>query len=230
MYDIVFISNNESNANANWTRLSMKFLTAKRIDGIQGIHQAHKIAANSVFTKMFWVVDGDAYVLDSFDFSYKVPEHDQDIVHIFHSYNPINELTYGYGAVKLLPKKLTQNLDENSLDMTLSISSKIKVINELSNITGFNTDHLATWRSAFREAAKLTINIESGINVLESQSRLHDWMTKGETKPFGRECLSGARSGHEYAKSHYPDSKSLSKINDFSWLKEQFINAGFYCV
>jgi hypothetical protein len=230
MYDIIFISNNEIPAENHWRRLKSRFVTAYRIDGIKGIHAAHKLAANRALTKMFWVVDGDSYILDSFNFSYKVHDYDQDIVHIFKSINPINGLKYGYGAVKLLPKRLTQQLDESSLDMTMNISKKIKVINEVSNVTVFNTDQLSTWRSAFREAAKLTINVELDIDKNDSSIRLYDWMHKGQDMPFGKECISGARSGNEYARAYYQDIKKISKINDFDWLKEQFIHAGFKCI
>ena len=47
MYDIIFISNNEPNADQNWFRLHTRFPTAKRINGIVGIHAAHKTAAKA---------------------------------------------------------------------------------------------------------------------------------------------------------------------------------------
>lgn len=224
MYDIIFISNNEPNADQNWFRLHTRFPTAKRINGIVGIHAAHKTAAKAAFTKMFWAVDGDAYILDTFNFDYQVPEYDQDVVHIFHSVNPINDLKYGYGGVKLLPRKLTQDLDEFSLDMTLAISNKIKVVKEVSNLTHFNTDFFNTWKSAFREAVKLTCNVKDQIDIEDSQERLESWMTKGQDKPFGGECLKGARAGNAYALSVWPDKNKLKKINDFTWLKDQFNN------
>ena len=60
MYDIVFISYKEPNADDNWEALKSRFPNAKRIHGVKGIHQAHIAAANKCFTKMFWIVDGDA--------------------------------------------------------------------------------------------------------------------------------------------------------------------------
>lgn len=214
MYDIIFISYQESNCDLNWKKLSSKFVTAKRISNIKGIHQAHIKAATISFTKMFWVVDGDAEILENFDFDYKVPDYDQDQVHIFNSINPVNDLVYGYGAVKLLPRNLTQFLDINSIDMTLSISNKIKVVNLISNITRFNTDSFSSWRSAFREAVKLTLNQD-----IESKERLHSWLTKGKDKLYGLDCIAGAQAGHEFI-TKFPDSMYL--INDFDWLREQY--------
>ena len=72
MYDIVFISYQEINAEENWNRLKSRFPMAKRVHGVKGIHNAHITAASKTFTEMIWVVDGDAEVLDSFNFDHKV--------------------------------------------------------------------------------------------------------------------------------------------------------------
>jgi hypothetical protein len=224
MYDIIFISNNEANADDNWQILSSRFLLAKRINGINGIHHAHIAAAKSSFTKMFWVVDGDAKVLDEFKFDYVVPDYDLDCVHIFHSLNPINDLIYGYGAVKLLPRRLTLEVDTTSLDMTLSINNKIKVIDQLSNITNFNTDEFSTWRSAFREAVKLTINVVNKKDNDESLKRLSTWCNVGNDRPYGSYAIKGALAGKAYALVNFENSDKLKLINDFEWLKERFNN------
>ena len=73
MYDIVFISYKELNADENWEVLKSRFPTAKRIHGVKGIHQAHIAAAKKCFTKMFWIVDADAIIMDDFDFNCQFP-------------------------------------------------------------------------------------------------------------------------------------------------------------
>lgn len=222
MYDIVFISNGEPNADENWKILSNRFLTSKRVKNVKGIHQAHIQAAHNSYTKMFWVVDGDARVLDSFNFDYEVPDYDQDVVHIFHSINPINDLRYGYGAVKLLPRSLTTIMPINTLDMTLGISNKIKIISELSNITHFNVDEFTTWRSAFRESVKLTLNVLKKRDNDESLQRLNAWCEIGIDQPFGKYCVQGAKEGKNYALVNYENLEALKLINNFDWLKERF--------
>lgn len=222
MYDLIFISCNEPNADENWQLLSNRFVTAKRIKNVKGIHQAHISAAKNSYTKMFWVVDGDAKILDTFNFDYIVPEYDQDIVHIFHSINPVNDLRYGYGAVKLLPRKLTSEMSNKTLDMTLEISNKIKIINDISNITHFNVDEFSTWRSAFRECVKLTLNVLKKKDNDESLRRLDTWCEVGLDKPFGKYCIQGAREGKNYALVNYENIEALKLINDFDWLKERF--------
>jgi hypothetical protein len=224
MYDIIFISNNEATADKNWEILRSRFVLAKRVNNVKGIHNAHIAAAKSSFTKMFWVVDGDARVLDGFKFDYDVPEYDLDCVHIFHSINPINDLVYGYGAVKLLPRKLTLEVDTSSLDMTLSINNKIKVIEQVSNITDFNIDAFSTWRSAFREAVKLTINVINKNDNDESLKRLSIWCNVGNERPYGSYAIKGALAGKSYALVNFENIDKLKLINDFEWLQKRFNN------
>jgi hypothetical protein len=212
MYDIVFISYNEPNADENFARLKERFPRAKRIDGIKGIHRAHIAAAKKCFTRMFWVVDGDAQILDSFNFDYKVPDNELDVVHVWRSINPINNLKYGYGGVKLLPKQLTINMDTSTTDMTMSISSKFKAMEESSNITAFNTDEFSTWRSAFRECCKLAV-----INNEESNARLDVWCTVGDET-----AIKGALAGKTYGQENTSNKEALAMINDFTWLKDRW--------
>ena len=219
MYDIIFISYQEPNADENFANLKQKYPTAKRVHGVKGIHQAHIAAAKKCFTKMFWVVDADAILLDDFNFDYKVPDHQLDHVHVWRSQNPINDLVYGYGGVKLLPRKLTLNVDITSPDMTTSISSNFMAMKDISNITAFNTDPFNTFKSAFRECAKLSSKVIKGQHDEETEKRLETWCTVGEDKPYGSYALAGARAGREFGISN---SNDIKLINDFDWLNEQF--------
>ena len=108
---------------------------------------------------MFWIVDADAVVMDDFNFDYVVPDHQLDHVHVWRSQNPINDLVYGYGGIKLFPRKLTINMDLSKPDMTTSITDKFKPVHEISNITAFNTSPFETWKSAFRECCKLSSKV-----------------------------------------------------------------------
>ena len=220
MYDIVFISYNEPNAEENWNKLISRFPLTKRVHGVKGIHQAHIAAAKKCFTNMFWVVDGDAQVVDNFDFSYRTNV--QDTVYVWRSKNPINGLEYGNGGVKLLPRSMTINMDLSKPDMTTSISSKFKPIMEVSNITAFNSDPFNTWKSAFRECCKLSSKIIDRQKTDESNERLTAWKTKGANQPFGKYAILGAIAGAEYGIENSNNIEALKKINDFDWLTEKF--------
>jgi hypothetical protein len=224
LYDIIFISYNEPNADENFAKLLSRFPRAKRVHGVKGIHQAHIAAAKLATTPMFWVVDGDAVVEDDFKFDMLLPKHDTDIVHVWLSKNPINGLTYGYGGVKLLPKSLTENMDLNrcSLDMTMSISNKFKVMPTVSNITAFNTDPFNTWKSAFRECVKLASRPVDPRYQEETEDRLTAWCILGSDMPYGDYALSGAIAGRQFGIDNIAKPTELARINDFEWLLEQF--------
>ncbi len=221
-YDIIFISYNEPQADENFARLKARFPYAQRVQEIKGIHQAHIAAAKKAFTKMFWVVDADAQILDTFNFDHVVSDYDLENVHVWRSRNPINDLEYGYGGVKLLPKRLTQNMDISKPDMTTSISTLFKAMPEVSNVTAFNVDPFNTWKSAFRECVKLASKTIDRQDDADTNYRLNVWCTRGLDRPFGREAIEGAVQGKQYGLENKDNNEALKMINDFDWLRERF--------
>lgn len=221
-FDIVFISYQEPNAEENFQKLKNKFPRVKRIHGIKGIHQAHIAAAKISETSMFWVVDGDAIILEDFNFDYKVKKSEKTVVHVWRSRNLVNGLVYGYGGVKLLPTEMTIDMDVTSPDMTTSISKRFKVVDTISNETAFNTDPFNTWKSAFRECVKLSSKTIHGQKKDETEDRLQTWITQGLDNPFGKYCIDGAIAGKEWGEIHKDDTEKLRLINDFNWLKNKF--------
>lgn len=224
-YDIVFMSYRESFADQNFDKLKSKKLSNNilRIDGVTGIHQAHIEAAKLVSTDMFYVVDADAEILPDFDFNFQIPYYDfnaKNSVYVWRSQNPVNGLIYGYGGVKLLPKQLTLNMDVSKPDMTTSISKQFRPQEQISNITAFNTDPFNTWKSAFRECAKLASRIIDRQDDKETQERLETWCNESNDE-FARD---GAVRGRIYGSTHRTNLQELMKINDFDWLKNEFQN------
>jgi len=221
-YDIVFISYQETAADENHTRLLNQFPNVKRIHGVKGIHAAHIAAAKLCNTDMFWIVDADAIILDDFKFDYQVPRWDKEVVHVWRSQNPINDMVYGYGGVKLFPTELTINMDITKTDMTTSVSSKFRAMPEISNITKFNTDPFNTWKSAFRECVKLSSKVIDRQKDDETLQRLNIWCTVGENRQYGKYAIAGAVAGAEYGSLNQDNLIALKKINDFDWLKDRF--------
>jgi hypothetical protein len=222
-YEVVFISYNESFAAENFGRLC-PLLSGNKIhwvQGVKGIHQAHIEAAKKVSTEMFYVVDADAQISADFKFDYQIPYYDfnsKNTVHVWQSQNPVNGLIYGYGGVKLLPTSLTINMDLSKPDMTTSISKLFKPMPSVSNITAFNTDPFNSWKSAFRECAKLASRVIDRQNDEETAHRLDVWCNK-TTDVY---ALDGACMGRDYGLKHKTNLEALKKINDFDWLEEQF--------
>lgn len=225
-FDIVFISYDEPNAEENYQKLLQTFPEAKRVHGVKGIHQAHIKAAELVTTDRFWVVDGDASIVDDFNFTTDQVAHydpyNRQAVLVWLSQNPINDLVYGYGGVKLLPKIKTLKMNVEEVDMTTSISDNFKVINQISNYTNFNTDPFNAWKSAFRECVKLSSKAIDKNYQEETEERLKIWCTVGRDRPFGEYALLGANAGKEYGLLHIGNKVALSMINDFEWLANKF--------
>ena len=221
-YDVVFISYQEPDADKNFENLKKKAPNAKRIHGVKGIHQAHIEAAKLCDTPMVWIVDGDATIVDDFEFNYQVPAWQYSHVHVWRSKNPVNGLVYGYGGVKLFPRELTLNMDTSKPDMTTSISDKFIAVKHISNITGFNTGEFETWKSAFRECCKLSSKIIDRQKDGETDQRLKIWCSRGKDKPFGEFAIKGAKEGALYGARNATNPQALKLINDFEWLKEQF--------
>lgn len=223
MYDIFFISYDEETAEQNWTLISERMPHARRVHGIKGIHNAHKACANAAFTEMFWTIDGDTVIDDGFDFNFIPPIWDRSYLHLWYSRNPINDLVYGYGSLKLWPKKSLIEFDGNWLDFTTTVGN-IKIIDNVVATTNFNFNAYSAWKSAFRESVKLCLNISNG-DLGESLDRLVTWATKQNPVPFSSDAKLGVRHGIRYFLDSKDDRDALRRINDFEWLRSMYPTA-----
>ena len=121
----------EPEADHNFEILKEKAPHAKRIDNVEGLLQAHQAAAEESRTGYFYVCDADAVIQENFAFKFEpsdrreaypgVPE--TECVFTYRSHNPINDLIYGYGGLKLFPKKNLLAVTEFKVDMTTSIGA-----------------------------------------------------------------------------------------------------------
>lgn len=244
MLDVFFLSYNEYFADSNYELLLKKVPNARRVHGVKGFSQAHQECARRSFTNNFYVVDADALILDDFDFDFTpskfntwwgIPE--SECLCIWKSLNPINNLIYGHGGVKLLPKYKLLEKNPETIDFSTGFGLTINMFDKISNVTAFNVDELSTWRSAFRECVKLTTNLTNeelkyklnyDQEVLEefyeeTKHRLNTWMTVGLDKKFGDYAIHGAIKGNEYGKDNESNPNALKMINDFEWIKNEFI-------
>ena len=222
--DIVFISYNEVFADYNFDVLKNKFPYAKRVNGIKGIYDAHKAAAMVASSKLFYVVDADAEIEQLFKFDYYPSIYDIETVHVWNSINPVNDLIYGYGGVKLFPRKLLLDYNGSPIDFTTSVSKHFKIMPEVSNVTKFNTDPFSAWRSGFRECAKLASKIIHNTVDTETEERLHIWCNVGSDREFGDFAIEGAREGTAFGYAHKDKPEMLGLINDYGWLESKFSN------
>jgi hypothetical protein len=122
--------------------------------------------------------------------------------------------------VKLFPKAAFDNIPDHYVDMTTTVG-KVQVLPAISCVTKFNTTAFDTWRSAFRECAKLSSRIIEDQQDEETQYRLELW-TRRASGDHALECLKGATAGKEYGLQHKDDPAAMQRINDYQFLKELF--------
>jgi hypothetical protein len=108
-----------------------------------------------------------------------------------------------------------------TVDLTTGLGNNLKVMRRVSNITAFNTDPFSTWRSAFRECAKLAAATIKNQITDETDDRLASWCNNAHGQ-FSEYALSGAKAGREYGWLNKSNPAALQMINDRSWLKAQF--------
>lgn len=222
VFDIIFLSYDEEYASINYQALEKRFPRAQRVHGVKGIFEAHKAAATLAKSDMFYVVDADAEILPGFDFSYQPQSLDRQSVHVWHSLNPVNDLEYGYGGVKLFPTNVLLNYSGSPIDFTTTVSKSLKVVKEVSNVTRFNTDPYSAWRSGFRECAKLASKSITNQIDKDDTDRLVAWTTKGAEREFGEFAIMGAIEGRRFGYLHKDQPDMLGLINDFKWLETKF--------
>ena len=241
MLDVFFLSYNEPYADDNYAQLKKLVPNARRVNGVKGFAAEHQECARRSFTNNFYVVDSDAIIVEDFDFSFTPSKYNKwwhqpesNYICVWSSINPINDLIYGHGGVKILPKQPLLGADKDVIDFTTGFGLNTKVFTEVSNITAFNYDEFNTFRSAFRECAKLASNltnkevkykvdVEEAIKIREeAEHRLHVWTTVGEENEFGKYCIAGAKQGKEYGAMFAENAKQLKLINDYDWMKNEF--------
>ena len=230
LLDVIQISYHEETADENFEILQMFAPHAKRVQGVKGILKAHQAAAEIAETNNFYVVDADAVIEETFNFNFtpksKKLEYGHfpqtDCIYTWRSRNPVNDLLYGYGGVKLFPRKQLLEARTWNVDMSTSLGCPFVPQFGISNITAFNTSPFDSWKSAFRECTKLASSIIPNGDNIDNQYRLDVWCTRGNNREYGKYCIMGAQQGRDFGTTYKNNPKVLGYINDFDWLKEQF--------
>ena len=230
MLDVIFLSYDEPTADENFELLQLFAPHAKRVHGVDGILNAHKECAKASSTNYFYVVDADAIIDELFTFKFN-PSNQKEVypgvtedkcVYTWRSLNPVNKLVYGYGAVKLFPKRQLLESEEFKVDMTTTIGCPFVPKFQISNITAFNTDPFSTWKGAFRETTKLASSIIPNRDNTDNEYRLKIWCERGIKADFGEYSIMGAQQGRDFGNYYRNKPQTLHLINDYKWLREKF--------
>jgi hypothetical protein len=136
--------------------------------------------------------------------------------------NNVNGLTYGYGGVKLLPRRAVLKVSTTVTDFTTSISDHFHVMDEVASITVINGSPFDAWRAGFRECVKLSSGVIRGCNDEDNLQRLEQWQTDSRDIP-NRDCvLMGAAAGAKYGADNADNLPALGMINEWGWLRDRF--------
>jgi hypothetical protein len=216
--DIVFISNGESNADANFdwllqvtkANMNSNLNRIHRVDGVNGRVAAYHAAARASTTPWFFAVFAKLHVNRDFDWSWQPDRMQQAKHYIFHAENPVNGLIYGHQAMIAYNKKLVLENPGVGLDFTLD--SPHEVVPVLSGSAHYSGSAWSAWRTAFREALKLRDSLPD----VENEYRLNQWLGKDNT--IEQWSQKGAQDAVEYYKEVDGNFEKLRLSYDWAWL------------
>lgn len=177
-YNVFMLALDESQANHHFEVLKQFVPTARLVQGVQGLYQAHKKCASNSMTDHFFVVDADVKVLDGTVFNFSVPDTEKHLqyTHLWYNQIPAIDRVYGYGGIKLLPKAIFKAPVDEYVDLTTSMCKGLVIHNDVPSVCNFHLDDnpFVVWRSAFREAYKLCISSEADPAIINGWLNIHD--------------------------------------------------------
>ena len=228
--DIVYISNGEPDAERWYEHLVDSVygnplnisqpVRIKRVQNVNGRVAAYQAAANASTTEWFFAVFAKLEVSQGFNWEWQ-PDYWQEPKHyIFNARNPINGLEYGHMGMIAYNKRLVLENNNPGIDFTLSQPHESVPI--LSGTAHFNQDPWTTWRTAFREALKLRMFMDTQ-PTLETEDRLDKWLNKADSDyRYSYYSLVGARDAVEFYDQVKGDPAQLQQSFEWAWLRSLF--------
>jgi hypothetical protein len=189
------------------------------------ILDSHKELASRSDTDIFVVFDAD-FQLDTELLNDEFKPWELDSVHVWYARNPVNGLEYGHGGPKAFNRNAFTKLDDRTVDVTTNASSsRLTVHRQCVGVHAFNWSPMSTWRTAFREAAKLSMGINTIVDAdqyKEAFFRLDTWCKVAKPDvDYGDLCTDGATCGRKWVE-RVNNRADVLKINDFAWLEDEF--------
>jgi len=229
-FDIVFISYDEPNADANYADLLNKAPWAKRSHGVKGSDACHKAAAELAETDRFITIDADNIVMDDFfsielDMSRVGPS---DVIS-WAGKNVVNGLIYGNGGIKLWPKstvfsmKTHEAANSPSAQVDFCWDIHYHQMNNVYSWTHNNGSAYQAFRAGFREGVKMCLAGGNPVSVGELRQRVHPknyrrllvWQSVGADAENGLWAMYGARLGTML--TLFDKEFNYVEVRDFDW-------------
>ena len=223
LQDVVFISYDEPEAEQNWKKLKTQCARAQRLHGVSGMETALEAAADLCSTPWFFAVFAKTLIDPDFDFTYHPDRMQQPKHYIFNCRNPLNGLEYGHMGVVMYNSEGIRHINRRGTwDLDYTLSFACETVPVLSCHGNFNVTAYHTWRTAFRETAKLAY-FESQQHTVENNYRLDTWLGKAEGT-YSEWCLRGAHDGYDFFQISGGDLSVLQQSFRWQWLRDRFVS------
>jgi hypothetical protein len=203
-------------------QLSRQAKVYLHVDGVHVLHsgggtikESHRKAAELSESQMMLVLDADLRLDPYPECFYDLYLDEWEYVHLWKVRNPINGLVYGHGGLKMFNREhLLREAVRAGTDMTTTIGRGLTVHDVCVGTHAFNWSPFSTWRTAVREAAKLSRQEDP-----ESKARLDVWLNEADSSvPHASFCVEGSRKGVEIA----AQSVNMEWVNDYPYLLRLF--------
>ena len=231
-FDFIFLSYDEPNAEELFADLINKVPWAKRVHGIKGFDNAHKMCASKSETDFFITVDGDNLVHDDFlTVHVDIDETMQSHAWTWSGKNIINDLIYGNGGLKLWSKKFVNSMNSHENATAPSDAVDFCWNNNYCDLPGCysttvtNSTPYQAFRGGFREGVKM--GLDRGVKVSNSEfinrvyygnlQKLSVWCSIGKDVQNGEWAIYGARLGAYMCNLTDWD---YTIISDYDWFNE----------
>lgn len=217
-FDVFFISYRESNCESNWLRLLQINPKAKRIHGVNGIHNAHITCERLSSSPWYWTVDGDNWMLEALNFH---PTHD---LHMFGARDPLWGDTTLLGGVKLWKKGAIQISDMRHGDFCLNATQNKMSHDQIFSESRYNESAFDAWKTAFRHTVKLISPIlKNRPHAKKLDWYYQRWQSSGQCLALNAKwCYQGFLDAQKFYQCCEVGSADLNQINDYDFLQRFF--------
>jgi len=209
--DVVVLTFDEPKKEEFWIKIQNIVPWAKRVDGIKGIDNAHKAAADASDTDRFILIDGDNIPdVDFFNKQIRLEDWQEDCVFRWKARNVINGLCYGNGGISLWTKDFVHNMKthENSdgsaeTSVEFCFDRKYLSMHNCYSTTYPNQTPFQAFRAGFREGVKMCLDRGHKPSLKDFEAKAHArnldnlcvWMSVGADVENGEYAIYGAKLG-----------------------------------
>ena len=209
--DVVYLSYDEPNKEANWIKIQNMVPWAVRVDGVKGSDAAHKAAAAASSTDRFVLIDGDNLPDPAFfNCQLRLDETNRDCVFRWRARNHINGLQYGNGGLSCWTKDFVNTMKTHEAsdgdaknDVEFCFYPNYWAMSDCYSTTYPNQTPFQAWRAGFREGVKMCLDRGANPSLEDFEKRVHSrnydnlciWQTVGADVENGFYAIYGARLG-----------------------------------